>query len=109
MSSHLPESFADVSTDASHGERYGFVGILVTDRERHGARINQVLSAYSDCILGRLGLPNLKNGTLSIVTLIVRASSDRLSAMTGKLGSLPGVSVKSAFHKMPEPGTGAPE
>jgi putative iron-only hydrogenase system regulator len=92
-----------VSTDAATAAselRYGFVGIIVTERGRHGARLNQILSTYADCILGRQGLPNLEDGAISIITLIVHASTDRLSAMTGKLGALPGVSVKSALHRM---------
>ena len=79
--------------------RYGFVGIIITDRARQGARINQILSTYADCIVGRLGLPDLEGGALSIVTLIVHATTDRLGAMTGKLGALPGVSVKSGLHR----------
>lgn len=89
-------------TEAHNLRRYGFVGIIVTDRERLGARLNQVLSSYSDCIIGRLGLPNLEGGTLAIITLIVHATTDRLSALTGKLGALPGISVKSALHRVPE-------
>ena len=64
--------------------RYGFVGIITTDRARQGARINQILSTYADCIVGRLGLPDLEGGALSIVTLIVHATTDRLGAMDGK-------------------------
>ncbi len=79
--------------------RYGFVGIIVTNREHNGARLNQILAAHSDCIIGRLGLPNIEDGHLSIVVLIVHATTDRLGSLTGKLGSLTGVSVKSALHK----------
>lgn len=79
--------------------RYGFIGLIVQDRDRAGARINQILSAHTACILGRLGMPNLQEGTLSIVTLIVHATTDEIGALTGKLGALPGVSIKSATHK----------
>jgi aspartate ammonia-lyase len=48
-----------------------------------------------------MGLPRLQDGTLSIITLIVRATTDELGALTGRLGSLPGVSVKSALAKIP--------
>ncbi|MDA3947852.1 MAG: CopG family transcriptional regulator [Spirochaeta sp.] len=84
--------------------RYGFVGIIIEDRDRFGARINQILSAHADCIVGRLGLPNLDDGSLSIVTLIVHASTDRIGSLTGKLGALPGVSIKSAMHRPIHPG-----
>ncbi len=89
-------------TGNDHGsaqERYGFVGIIVENRRRHGMRINQILADHSHCIVGRLGLPNIDHSELSIVTLIVHASTDELGSLTGKLGALPGVSVKSALYK----------
>ena len=85
-------------------KRYGFVGVIVTDRDRHGSRLNQILAAHAGCIVGRLGLPNLEGGAISIVTLIVHATTDELGSLTGKLGALPGVSVKSAMHKVNVPG-----
>ncbi len=79
--------------------RYGFVGILVSDREKVGARINQILADHSSMIVGRLGMPNLEEGGLAIITLILHATTDQLGSLTGKLGALSGVSVKSALHK----------
>lgn len=87
-------------------KRYGFVGIVV---ERSGAsgtasgpRIQAILSEFSEIIYGRMGLPHLEHNTLSVITLIVCASTDELGALTGKLGKLPGVAVKSALAKLPE-------
>lgn len=78
--------------------RYGFVGIMVDDRNRLGARINQILAAHGEMIVGRLGLPNLDSGRLSIITLITFGTTEQMGSLTGKLGSLAGVSVKSAVH-----------
>lgn len=89
-----------MSTASADGRRYGFVGILVTDRKSRGGRINQILAAHGELIVGRLGMPNLEDGELSIITLIVRGTPEELSSLTGKLGGLPGVSVKSALHKI---------
>lgn len=94
----MPESPSDL--------RYGFVGLIVTDRHRHGDRINRILAEHAGCIIGRLGLPNMEGGQISIITLIVRATTDQIGSLTGKLGALPGVSVKSALHKQ---GVGGPE
>lgn len=91
-----------MSTPSTENRRYGFVGIMVTDRRRRGGRINQILASQGDIIVGRLGMPNLENGELSIITLIVQATPEELSSLTGKLGSLTGVSVKSALHKEEE-------
>lgn len=88
-----------MSSPTPDARRYGFIGVIVADRDRHGERINAILGAYADRIVGRLGMPNLENGTLAVITLIVRATSDEVGAITGKLGALEGVSVKSAMHK----------
>lgn len=89
-----------MSTHSLDGRRYGFVGIIVTDRERVGARIAQILAAHAEFIIGRLGLPNLEGGSISIITLIVRITTDELGSLTGKLGAIDGVSVKSAMHRI---------
>lgn len=79
-------------------KRYGFVGILLSDRSQ-GAAVQRILSEYQSLIQGRMGLPHLDNDTLSVITLIVRADTDELGAFTGKLGRLNGVTVKSALGK----------
>ena len=78
--------------------RLGFVGIIVEDRAESAAPVNRILSEHGDRITGRLGLP-MHNQPLSVITLIVEASTDELGALTGELGSLPGVSVKSMLSK----------
>ncbi len=59
---------------------------------------SKVLSEYGDLIIARTGVP-YKERHCSVITLIVDASTDELGALTGKLGSLQGVSVKSALSK----------
>ena len=78
--------------------RLGFVGILIENREAAAPRVNAVLSEYGRMIVARTGLPYEKRG-VSIISLIVDASTDELGAMTGCLGRIPGVSVKSALSK----------
>jgi putative iron-only hydrogenase system regulator len=79
-------------------KRLGFVGILIENRKKVAPQVNQVLSEFGDCIIGRMGIPHAKKD-LNVITLIVDASTDELGALTGKLGKLPGVSVKSALGK----------
>lgn len=79
-------------------KRLGFVGIIIEDREKCSGVVNNVLSDFSELILARTGLPNIKQNT-SIITLVIDASTDELGKLTGKLGSIPGVSVKSGLAK----------
>ena len=80
-------------------KRSGFLGMLIEIRESNSRQIQDILSEHGGLIVGRMGLPRLDQTSLSIITLIVHATSDEVGALTGKLGSLPGVSVKSGLAK----------
>jgi len=77
-------------------KRIGVVGIVVEDRENTAEQINQILSNAAENILGRMGLPSREYG-LSMISLIVEGTPDEIGAITGKLGNLPGVTLKSAL------------
>lgn len=79
-------------------KRLGFVGIIIEDRKKSAAEVNKVISDYGDMVLARMGLP-YKEKHCSVITLIVDATTDELGALTGRLGLLEGVSVKSALAK----------
>jgi len=79
-------------------KRLGFVGIIIEDREKCAGVVNTVLSEFSELILARTGLPNIKQNA-SVITLVIDATTDELGRLTGKLGSIPGVSVKSGLAK----------
>lgn len=75
--------------------RIGIVGILVECSER-AYDINMILSEYRDIVVGRIGVP-YRERKLSVISLIIDGSTDQIGAMTGKLGKLKGVKVKTAL------------
>ena len=79
-------------------KRLGFVGIIIEDRKMCSGIVNDILSQFSELILARTGLPNIKGDT-SIITLVIDATTDELGMLTGKLGNIQGVSVKSGLAK----------
>ena len=79
-------------------KRLGFVGVIVENREMCSGIVNEILSQFSDLILARTGLPNIKGDT-SVITLVIDATTDELGVITGKLGNIKGVSVKSGLAK----------
>lgn len=79
-------------------KRLGFVGIIIDDRKKCSGVVNEILSQHSEIILARTGLPNAKGNT-SIITLVIDATTDEVGVVTGKLGNIPGVSVKSGLAK----------
>ncbi len=80
----------------SQNKRLGVVAIIIEDRQHAVKKINDILTDHADVIIGRLGLPQ-KN--LSIISLIVDGSTDDIGALTGKIGQLDNVTVKTAFAK----------
>jgi putative iron-only hydrogenase system regulator len=79
-------------------KRIGVVNIIITSRENQAARVNDIISEYGDMIIGRMGLPYAPKN-IHIISLIIHGSTDEIGAMTGKLGLLSGVQVKSALTK----------
>lgn len=84
---------------SEHKRRYAFAGIIIDDREQSAETVQQVLSEYSSLITGRMGIPNLEDGSLSIITVILHASTDEIGALSGRLGRIPGVSIKTGISK----------
>ena len=75
--------------------RIGVVGILV-QRSQSAQSINAILSEHREIVVGRIGVPYRERG-LSVISLIIDGSTDEVGAMTGKLGRLEGVKVKTAL------------
>ncbi|MBU1085901.1 MAG: iron-only hydrogenase system regulator [Candidatus Omnitrophica bacterium] len=79
-------------------KRLGFVGIILEDRKKQADAVNKILSDYGENIVARVGLP-YKEKNCSVITLTVDITTDDLGTMTGRLGNIAGVSVKSALSK----------
>jgi len=80
-------------------KRLGFVGIIIHNRKNAAPLVNGVLTEFAELFLGRMGIPHVKR-ELSVIVLIVNATTDELGALTGKLGKINGVSVKSGLSKL---------
>ena len=78
-------------------KRIGVIGIIIEEFES-ASKVNDTLHELAGIIIGRMGIPRPERG-ISIISLIVEGSSNEISAMTGKLGKISGVNVKSALTK----------
>jgi putative iron-only hydrogenase system regulator len=78
--------------------RVALIGILVSDTSSV-EKLNQLLHEYGDYIIGRMGIPYKKNN-LSIMSIALDAPQDVISALSGKLGALTGVSTKTVMPKI---------
>ena len=75
--------------------RIAVVGIVV-DEEESAEALNEILHEYREYIIGRMGIPYRQKG-LNIISIAVDAPQDVISALSGKVGRLPGVSSKTAY------------
>ena len=75
--------------------RVAVMGIIVEKKETVD-RLNSLLHEYGDYIIGRMGLPYPARD-ISIISLALDAPQDVISALAGKVGSLDGISVKTAL------------
>lgn len=78
-------------------KRIAVIGIIIEDLNV-SEKVNDILHEYSSIIIGRMGVP-YKEKNISVISVIVDAPADVISAVTGKLGKINGVYVKSAISK----------
>ena len=77
--------------------RIAVIAIVAESRD-HIDELNRVLSAYGEYIIGRMGIPYPKKG-VSLISVAVDAPNQAISALTGKLGNIEGINVKTAYSK----------
>ena len=75
--------------------RVAVMSIIVEERDTVG-KLNELLHEYGEYILGRMGIPYRAKG-IHIISIAIDAPQDVISALAGKIGALPGVSVKTAL------------
>ena len=81
-------------------KRIGTITILIKGKTSVPA-VNNLLSEFSDIILARQGLP-IHNRNIHVISLIIEGTTEVISALTGKIGRLQDVEVKSILTKFKE-------
>ncbi len=76
--------------------RIGVIGIVLKQDKSTALAIQNLLSTFSSIIIGRMGVPDRETG-ISTISLIVKGTNEQISALSGKLGKLDAVYVKSAI------------
>ena len=76
--------------------RIGVIAIIIEENRKSVQDVNRVLSEYFECIRARTGIPNHEKN-IYVISLIVELNTEQLGALTGRLGNLPGVTVKSVL------------
>jgi putative iron-only hydrogenase system regulator len=75
-------------------ERFYIVNIIVEDRQNAYRQVNELLHDFADVIKLRVGYP-VPDENMAIILLIVKTTNDVIGSMSGKLGQVKGVKVKT--------------
>lgn len=78
--------------------RVAVMSIIVENGETV-QRLNEILHEYGEYIIGRMGIP-YKKRKINIISIAIDAPQDEISALAGRIGSLGGVNVKTAFSSV---------
>ena len=71
---------------------------LIVENGESVAVVNGILHDYAEHIIGRMGLPHRAKG-MNIISIVMDAPHDVISALSGKLGRLDGVSAKTLYSR----------
>lgn len=77
--------------------RIALIGIIV-ENDSETDKVNSTLHEYRKYIIGRMGLPYRQKG-ISIISIVIDGSNDVISSLSGKLGMIKGINVKTMYSK----------
>ncbi|WP_130838010.1 TM1266 family iron-only hydrogenase system putative regulator [Lachnoclostridium sp. Marseille-P6806] len=83
------------TNSATEESRIAVIGIIIEDTAA-AAPLNEILHEYSEYIIGRMGIPYRKKD-VHIISIAIDAPTDITSALTGRIGRLPGIRTKTAY------------
>ena len=87
----------DIMAD-NKNTRVAVMGIIVENTDSTES-LNAVLHEYGNFIIGRMGVP-YREKKISIVSIALDAPQDIISTLSGKIGKIPGISVKTAYSNV---------
>lgn len=77
--------------------RIAVMSIIIEDTDSV-IKINDILHEYGEHIIGRMGLP-YRQRNVNIISVALDAPQTVISALSGKIGNLPGIEVKTAYSR----------
>ena len=69
---------------------------IIVENPESVEKLNQILHENGPYIIGRMGIP-YREKKINIISIALDAPQNAISSMSGKIGNLPGVSVKTAY------------
>ena len=77
--------------------RIGVIGIVIENIETV-SKVNEILHQHSSIIIGRIGIP-YRDRKINLISILVDGTTDEIGSLTGQLGRIDQINVKSALTK----------
>lgn len=77
--------------------RIALIGIIVESKDMV-EKLNNILHEYGEFIIGRMGIPYSQKD-INVISIVIDADNNTISSLSGKLGMLEGISVKTLYSK----------
>lgn len=87
----------DTEEGMENETRIALIGIVV-EKPEAAAEVNRILHDYAAYIIGRMGIP-YKPREISIISIVLDAENNVISSLSGKLGMVRGIHVKTMYSK----------
>lgn len=69
---------------------------IIVEKSETVEKLNSLLHSYGEYIIGRMGIP-YRQKNINIISIAIDAPQNIISALSGQIGRLPGISVKTAY------------
>jgi len=79
-------------------KRVAVLGVVLESAEESQAEFNAVIADFKGIVRGRMGIP-FDNEGISVISIILCGTLDEINSLTGKIGNLKGVTVKTSISK----------
>ncbi len=79
-------------------KRVALIGIIV-EEPKNVAYLNTILGEHSEFIIGRMGIP-YRERNVNVISVVLDAPNDIINSISGKIGKLDGISVKTLYSKL---------
>lgn len=79
-------------------KRLGVIAIILERPQEVQEKVNSLISEFNQVVVGRMGIP-YRERNLGVLSLIVDGSENEINTLTGKLGSIDGVSARASMTR----------
>ena len=79
-------------------KKIALIGAILENPDENQKQFNELISAHKSLVKGRMGLPFDQDG-IAVISIIVAGTMDEINSLTGKLGRIPNVQVKTAISQ----------